>query len=892
MNESREVRLEAILHAYLQAVDRGERPDRQKVLDDNPDLREDLAEYFADASKLDRMAESLKTASFQGGRPQGGQGFEPPSPEELAGRFPQLEVLELLGKGGMGAVYKARHKGLDRLVAVKILPPEISRDAAFAERFTREARALAKLNHPNIVAVYDFGQTTEGLFFFVMEFVDGVNLRQALRTGGIASKEALAIVPQVCDALQYAHDEGIVHRDIKPENILIDKKGRVKIADFGLAKLLGRSESDLALTGTHQVMGTLRYMAPEQMEGSKQVDHRADIYSLGVVFYELLTGELPMGRFAPPSKKVQIDVRLDEVVLRALEKEPEQRWQQASEVKTEVEAIKATRTRQPESIEESKKETKGIAAGRLRLGHWSIVGIVFSITLAALLWHFWLWYYHDAVPPGPSLVAFLALNELMLVWASIQSIRARLQADIPLERRVRGPALAMLIFGGLGCALGFGVGMVVGVVMLFGHEPPSTMPIRVLVLIFSIFCFVSRLLTIIAGFKLLGLRSRGLGIASSVLMMLPTDPLALVGIPLGIWALLTLLREDVVAELEKRRPKQVQKADSLVLSRWYAWKMTAISLTFYALSFTQIAYFHRSSIGAEDTVGSVAADHQWRGWECFQQAWQHDHICWYANPLLWLGYVLLILRRWSWATLLGLAAFAAAVAVYNPLGVSFYFRGFWLWVASIAVLAGSGAYGWRHGGEAEEADVRWKPEEWRNVAKPLRLFVHIVLAVVYFGSLLMFFSYRDTSTTLPGDPSKAVHDFQVGGPTPWLVFRSEGIDFHFNIYFLTWSNLVAMVGLAALATIRKLEEIEKGKTHPLWWHGAVWTFLLFIALGIGIFSTFMHAKKVRDQTPRAVAMQTRNLPNSKNRITGAERQADRERFAPRVGMRNVECAVA
>ena len=273
-----------------------------------------------------------------------GTGFEPPSPEELVPLFPQLEILELLGKGGMGAVYKARQRGLDRLVAVKILPPEIGHDAAFAERFTREARALARLSHPNIVAVYDFGRA-DGLFYIVMEYVDGVNLRQTIQAGGLTPQDALAIVPQICEALQFAHDEGIVHRDIKPENILIDKKGRVKIADFGLAKLLGRDAADQSLTGTHQVMGTVRYMAPEQMEGSRAVDHRADIYSLGVVFYEMLTGELPLGRFAPPSHKVQIDVRLDEVVLRSLEKEPERRYQQASHVKTDVETI--SRSSQP-----------------------------------------------------------------------------------------------------------------------------------------------------------------------------------------------------------------------------------------------------------------------------------------------------------------------------------------------------------------------------------------------------------------------------------------------------------------------------------------------------------------------------------------------------------------
>jgi hypothetical protein len=176
-----------------------------------------------------------------------------------------------------------------------------------------------------------------GLFYFIMEYADGVNLRQAMRAGNLKPEEALKIVPQICDALQYAHDEGIVHRDIKPENILLDRRGRVKIADFGLAKLFsGKRE---ALTGTHQIMGTPHYMAPEQIQGTRDVDHRADIYSLGVTFYEMLTGELPLGRFLPPSKKAPIDTRLDEVVFRSLEVEPDKRYQHASDVKTQLEEI-------------------------------------------------------------------------------------------------------------------------------------------------------------------------------------------------------------------------------------------------------------------------------------------------------------------------------------------------------------------------------------------------------------------------------------------------------------------------------------------------------------------------------------------------------------------------
>jgi serine/threonine protein kinase len=274
---------------------------------------------------------------------------QPPlPPEQIAPHFPQLEILECLGRGGMGVVYKARQKTLNRLVALKLLAPERVRDAKFADRFTREAQALAALNHPNIVTIYDFGQAG-GFYFLLMEFVDGVNLRQLLRTRKIAPEEALAIVPPLCDALQFAHDRGIIHRDIKPENLLLDKVGRVKVADFGIAKMLGTVNGRCSGGGTaapenatQSAVGTPGYSAPEQKTDPQRVDSRADIYSLGVVFYEMLTGELPGKRLEPPSSKVQIDVRLDEVVLRALEQKPELRYQQVSEVKTMVETIATT----------------------------------------------------------------------------------------------------------------------------------------------------------------------------------------------------------------------------------------------------------------------------------------------------------------------------------------------------------------------------------------------------------------------------------------------------------------------------------------------------------------------------------------------------------------------
>ena len=389
--------------------------------------------------------------------------FIPPSIPELAPLFPQLDILELIGKGGMGAVYKARQKQLDRIVALKILPPGIGEDPAFAERFAREAKALAKLNHPGIVTLYEFGnvgqasrlsQTSESspestapgstpqggqaetletgatpvlrqtvasgsqsstlnsrLFYFLMEFVDGVNLRQLLHSGRVSPREALAIVPQICDALQFAHDHGIVHRDIKPENILLDRRGRVKVADFGLAKIVadvgqasrlsqiskksaprGREAetvetgaTPVLLTDAGKVMGTPNYMAPEQAEHPADVDHRADIYALGVVFYQMLTGELPGKPLQPPSNKVHIDVRLDEVVLRALEKKPELRYQQASVLKTAVETISTAAPATPPNPPASQRPQRFLARQVLTAGSVGMVVGLLTLATAALI---------------------------------------------------------------------------------------------------------------------------------------------------------------------------------------------------------------------------------------------------------------------------------------------------------------------------------------------------------------------------------------------------------------------------------------------------------------------------------------------------------------------------
>ena len=269
---------------------------------------------------------------------EGATGWTPPAPEELARLLPQYRIEALIGHGGMGAVYKGRQPALERAVAIKLLPAEVASDGQFIARFHREARTLARLQHSGIVSVYDFGQTGEGNPYFVMEYVDGTDLQRILRGPGLESGQALELIGQICEALHYAHRQGVVHRDIKPANILVTQDGRAKLADFGLARPL--NESGGTLTERRVVMGTPDYMAPEQRDG--HADHRADIYALGVMLYEMLTGERPHGIFEPPSHRVRIDVRLDEVVIKALQHEPDRRYQQASEMKTDVDIIRTT----------------------------------------------------------------------------------------------------------------------------------------------------------------------------------------------------------------------------------------------------------------------------------------------------------------------------------------------------------------------------------------------------------------------------------------------------------------------------------------------------------------------------------------------------------------------
>lgn len=289
-------------------------------------------------------ADQLLMRGIDTPRPIGGDTWEPPAPEELGesieGRY---EVLRLLGRGGMGAVYQARDSRLSRLVAIKILPREMIEHPAALARFEREAQALAVLDHPNIVKIYDYGKTSDGSPYFVMEFIKGSDIQCLRDSGKLNLAEALRLVSEICGALHYAHRKGIVHRDIKPANILVGNDGVAKVADFGLARITGtdsRPKFDPSLTMTGEVMGTPSYMAPEQEAGAP-VDHRADIYALGVMLYNLLTGTPPRGAWTLPSQKLQIDVRLDEIVLRALQEKPEARYQAAAEFQADLDSVRA-----------------------------------------------------------------------------------------------------------------------------------------------------------------------------------------------------------------------------------------------------------------------------------------------------------------------------------------------------------------------------------------------------------------------------------------------------------------------------------------------------------------------------------------------------------------------
>lgn len=263
--------------------------------------------------------------------------FIPPSTEELGAMLPAYEITHLIAAGGMGAVYAGVQRALDRPVAIKILPPGAARDGESIDRFRTEAKAMARLTHANIPAVYDF-DVSAGYCYLVMEFIDGWNVHQLITQNELQPDLTYSLLSQVCDALHYAHQRGIVHGDIKPSNLLVNQEGVVKLADFGLAQLIDSTSSSDPDAFTP--MGTPEYAAPELWQPGVTLDHRADLYSLGCVFYEMLTGAPPQGQFQLPAVPLKLDIRVDAVIARCMQQLPDLRYQSAGEIKKAIEEIR------------------------------------------------------------------------------------------------------------------------------------------------------------------------------------------------------------------------------------------------------------------------------------------------------------------------------------------------------------------------------------------------------------------------------------------------------------------------------------------------------------------------------------------------------------------------
>ncbi len=286
----------------------------------------------------------LAVGSSSGGGSAGDhENWEPPAIDAVQALLPRCEILELIGRGGMGAVYRARQPALDRIVAIKILPPLVDAlGVGYVERFKNEARLLAKLNHPGIVHVYEFGELPGRLLHFVMEYVEGTDVARLVAAHGkLSPAQAASIAAEVCAALHCAHEAGVVHRDVKPANILVARDGRIKVADFGLAKnsVGGGAPSE---TTAGLVLGSADYAAPESLVAGMVVDHRADLYAVGVMLYYLLTGRVPRGVFPPASEKApEAGVGFDRVIARAMQQAPERRYASAAAMRADIERAAA-----------------------------------------------------------------------------------------------------------------------------------------------------------------------------------------------------------------------------------------------------------------------------------------------------------------------------------------------------------------------------------------------------------------------------------------------------------------------------------------------------------------------------------------------------------------------
>lgn len=263
-------------------------------------------------------------------------------------KIPGFELSYQIGKGAMGSVYRAREKKTGCMVAIKVLSQDLSQRTDLIARFEREACALKSLDHPNVVSILDAGQV-EGTHYFVMEYIDGITLRTRMNRGSIDLREATLITAQILKGLGVAHEHGIIHRDLKPENVLLSYDGRdfsrlpskAVLVDFGLVGIGGIAfDPHPNLTRSRVTMGTVNYMAPEQHVDAKRVDHRSDLYSVGVIMFEMLTGELPLGRYLLPNERgMDLPKEVDAILGRSLARTLEQRYSRAEDFLKDVSSL-------------------------------------------------------------------------------------------------------------------------------------------------------------------------------------------------------------------------------------------------------------------------------------------------------------------------------------------------------------------------------------------------------------------------------------------------------------------------------------------------------------------------------------------------------------------------
>ena len=368
------------------------------------------------------------SASIEATHPPARPGAGPP-------HIPGYRLEKLVGKGGMGEVHRAVQLSLGRVVAVKILSGELAADPTFVARFDKEAAALATLSHPNVVSIVDKGKA-ENTYYLVMEYVDGPSLREVMRSPLLDIPGALRIIMEIARAIDYAHSRGVVHRDLKPENILFDEQagGIAKVTDFGLATFFDDSKltSRFNVTETHVSMGTLSYMAPEQRVDAKNADHRADVYSLGVMLYELLVGEVPIGTFDPPSqRRPGTDKRLDNIVLRCLKPSPADCYQRVADLMLDLEPFAPVSfsqvPRKISRVEQLKNQVRAVLRKALRVAEVAVVVAAFAVLGISLARS----RYHPPARPSPGTA--LTSPELRLETATTSPGRI---ADTSTVRRM------------------------------------------------------------------------------------------------------------------------------------------------------------------------------------------------------------------------------------------------------------------------------------------------------------------------------------------------------------------------------------------------------------------------------------------------------------------------